>query len=106
MSRSVTALALAIGIGAAMVSPVHAGGHHGEGDDNEQHDGGRHHREWHDGDWGYWGWRGGVHVFIAEPYPYGYYAPPPPVVYAPPPPVVVAPPPVVAPSFGVFIGVH
>jgi len=107
VSRSAITLAFAIVIGAAAtLSPAHAGGHYVEGDDNEQHDGERHHGEWHDGHWGYWGWQGGVHVFIAEPYPYAYYPPPPPVYYAPPPPpVVYVPPPVVAPSFGVFIGV-
>jgi hypothetical protein len=106
--RSAITLAFAIAIGAAtMLSPAHADGHH--------------HGEWHEGHWGHWGWRGGVHIFIEEPYPYAYYAapapvvveppppvtyapPPPPVYYAPPPAIVVAPP-VVAPSFGVFIGV-
>jgi hypothetical protein len=100
VSRPAITLAFAIGIGAAAtLSLAHADGHHGE-----WHDG--HHGEWHDGHWGYWGWRSGVQVFIAEPYPYAYYPPPPPVYYAPPPPpVVYVPPPVVAPSFGVFIGV-
>ncbi len=84
-------LAFAIGVGAAAtLSPAHAGVHH----------------EWRDGHWGYWAWRGGTYVFIAEPYPYAYYPPPPPVYYAPPPPpVVYVPPPVVAPSFGLFIGI-
>jgi hypothetical protein len=111
MSRSAITLAFAIGIGAAAtLSPAHAGGHHGEWQDGDEEgewqDGDGHHREWHDGHWGYWGWRSGAYVFIAEPYPYVYYAPPPPVVYEPPPPpVIYAPPPVVAPSFGVFIGI-
>ena len=107
VSRSAITLAFAIGIGAAAtLSPAHADGHHGEWHDGDGHHGDGHHGEWHDGHWGYWGWRGGVHVFIAEPYPYAYYPPPPPVYYAPPPPpVVYVPPPVVAPSFGVFIGV-
>ena len=89
VSRSAIALALAIGIGGTTVPPANA--------------------EWRNGTWGHWGWQGGVHVFIAEPYPYPYYAPPPvyyappPVVYAPPPPIVYAPP-VLAPSFGIFIG--
>ncbi len=93
VSHSAIALMFAIGIGAVgTLSPARADGPHGE---------------WHEGHWGHWGWRGGVHVFIAEPYPYAYYAPPPPPVYAPPPPppVVVVAPPVVVPSFGVFIGV-
>ena len=102
VSHSAITLAFAIGIGAAAtLSPAHADGHHGEWHNGEEH----HHGEWRNGHWGYWGWRGGVHVFIEEPYPYAYYAPPPPVVVAPPPPVVVVAPPVVAPSFGVFIGV-
>jgi len=79
---------LVIGISSAMVSPAHA--------------------EWHNGQWGHWGWSHGVRVFFVEPYPYGYYPggysyapPPPPVYYAPPPPPVV-----VGPSFGVVIRVH
>jgi hypothetical protein len=80
---------LALGIGTAVISPAHA--------------------EWHNGQWGHWGWHKGVWVFVAEPYPYGYYPygyapppPPPPVYYAPPPP----PPVVVGPSFGISIGIH
>jgi hypothetical protein len=83
------AVALAIGIGAAAVSPAHA--------------------EWHNGVWGHWGWHNGVRIFVAAPYPYGYYPypypyyAPGPVYYAPPPPPVVVPPVI---GFGFTFGGH
>lgn len=51
-SRAALALVLAVGIGAATISPAHA--------------------EWRNGHWGHWGWRNGVHIFIGDPYPYAY----------------------------------
>jgi len=92
-SRAAIALVLAAGIGAATMSPAHA--------------------EWNHGVWGHWGWNNGVRVFVAAPYPYGYYPypypyyAPGPVYYGPPAPVVV--PPVVVPpvvGFGFAFGVH
>ena len=85
VGRSAIALALAIGIGAATMSPAHA--------------------EWHNGQWGHWGWHNGVRVFVGAPYPYGYYpypyAYPYPYPYYAPGPAYYAPPPVVvAPTFG------
>jgi len=93
VSRAALALVVAVGIGAASISPAHA--------------------EWHNGQWGHWGWHNGFHVFIAAPYPYaypypyyGYYGYPygyyyPPAYYAPAP-VAVAP----AFSFGFVVGGH
>lgn len=96
--RAALGLVLAVGIGAATISPAHA--------------------EWHGGHWGHWGWRNGVHIFVAEPYPYGYsypyyygnsygyYGNPygyyyPPSYYAPPP-VVYGP----SIGFGFSFGGH
>ena len=80
VGRSAIALALAIGIGAATMSPAHA--------------------EWHNGQWGHWGYHNGVRVFIGAPYPYGYYPypyaypyPAPAQVYAQPAPPVASEPP-------------
>jgi hypothetical protein len=83
VGRSAIALALAIGIGAATMSPAHA--------------------EWHNGQWGHWGYHNGVRVFIGAPYPYGYYPYPyayPYPYYAPGPAYYAPPPVVVAPTFG------
>jgi len=91
-SRAALALALVVSIGAVSVTSAHA--------------------DWHGG---HWGWRGGVRVWIANPYPYAYpygyypnsyynaYYPYGYGYYAPPAPVY-APPVVVGPSFGFFFG--
>ena len=77
---AVLGMTLAIGMATATLSPAHA--------------------DWHDGQWGHWGWHGGARVFIVDPYPYAPYGypyayvsppPPPPPVYAAPAPVVIGP---------------